>query len=146
MLGECPQTRASLLTLTSGARVLLMYQALANGDTSSVRKSLDSVTSNAKAQRPGDISLDYAYQIAQLKMSVGDAAAAASQLDRTLGGLPSAPAASLREPASAAAAVRAMALRAQIALTRGAPDSRRRAQAVVDLWATADPPLQPVVD
>ncbi len=146
MLGECPQTRARLLTLTSGARVLLLYQGLVRGDTAGVRKSLVSLTSDARAQRPGDISLDFAYQIAQLKMSVGEADAAASQLDRTLGGLPSAPAASLREPASAAAAVRAMALRAEIGLARGEPQSRRWAQAVVDLWATADAPLQPLVN
>jgi hypothetical protein len=39
-----------------------------------------------------------------------------------------------------------MALRADLAVARGEVDERRKwARAVVDLWATADAPLQPVV-
>jgi hypothetical protein len=53
---------------------------------------------------------------------------------------------SVREPASAAAAGRAMAFRAELAAARGETGERQKwARAVADIWATADSPLQPVV-
>jgi hypothetical protein len=123
-----------------------MQQALAKGESGTLRRLLGSTAADARAQRPGDIALDFAYQAAWLTAESGDTAGAARQLDRTLGGLPSMSAAAVREPASAAAAGRAMALRAELAAARGETAERQKwARAVVDLWATADAPLQPVV-
>jgi len=77
---------------------------------------------------------------------MGDTANAVRQLDRALGALSSLSAFSLRDEASSGAAGRAMALRAELANARGEVALRTKwARAVTDLWATADPPLQPVV-
>ena len=77
---------------------------------------------------------------------MGDTADATRQLDRALGALSSLSAFSLRDAASAAAAGRAMVLRAELADARGEVEQKKKwARAVADLWATADRPLQPVV-
>ena len=146
MLGPCTAGRASLRTPFASGRILTMQQALAKGDSTTVKSLLAKLANDARTQRPGDISLDFSYQVAWLRLATGDTAGAAQQLDRALGGLPSMSSPSLREPASAAAAVRAMALRAEIASARGDRDVQQVwAQAVVDLWGRAEPPLQIVV-
>jgi hypothetical protein len=77
---------------------------------------------------------------------MGDTANAELQLDRALGALSSLSAFSLRDETSAAAAGRAMALRAELANARGEVAQKTKwSRAVADLWATADPPLQPMV-
>jgi tetratricopeptide (TPR) repeat protein len=145
MLASCTRAKASL-SVPASTRILSMQQALAKGESGTLRRLLGSTAADARAQRPGDIALDFAYQAAWLTAESGDTAGAARQLDRTLGGLPSMSAAAVREPASAAAAGRAMALRAELAAARGETAERQKwARAVVDLWATADAPLQPVV-
>jgi hypothetical protein len=123
-----------------------MQQALAKGDTAKVRTMLAAFATDARTQRPGDISPDVGYQVAWLRVATGDSSGAAAQLDRTLGGLASMAGSSLREPASAAASVRAMVLRADLASERGEREQQQQwSRAVVDLWTTADPPLQNVV-
>ena len=124
----------------------IVQQAFAGGDTRSLRILLQGVASDAKTQRPGDVSLDVTYQLAWLRSAMGDTAAAVRQLDRALGALPSLSASSLREAGSAAAAGRAMALRVDLATAqRNLEVQKKWARALADLWATADPPLQPVV-
>jgi serine/threonine protein kinase/tetratricopeptide (TPR) repeat protein len=146
MLASCTGGQSSLRIKAPTSRLLRMQQAFATSDSAALRSLLVAVTNDGRTQRPGDVSLDFTYQIAWLRTASGDTAAAARQLDRALGSLPSLSAASVREPASAAAAGRSMALRAEIAAARGEVEERRKwAQAVVDLWATADAPLQPVV-
>jgi hypothetical protein len=125
---------------------LRMEQAFARGDTRTLNSLLEGVANDAKTQRPGDVSLDFTYQVAWLRSAMGDTANAERQLDRALGALSSLSAFSLRDEASAAAAGRAMALRAELANARGEIAQRTKwARAVADLWATADPPLQRVV-
>jgi serine/threonine protein kinase/tetratricopeptide (TPR) repeat protein len=146
MLASCTGGKSSLGIHAPGSKLLKMQQALARSDSSELKSLLVAITNDGKTQRPGDIALDFTYQFAWLIAASGDTVGAARQLDRALGSLPSLSALSVREAASAAAAGRAMALRADIAAARGEVDERRKwARALVDLWATADAPLQPVV-
>ncbi len=146
MLAPCTGGKSSLGVEAGSSRLLKLQQAFATGDTQTLNSLLEAVTNDAKTQRPGDVSLDFTYQMAWLKSAMGDTTGAVRQLDRSLGALPSLSAFSLLDPASAAAAGRAMMLRAELANARGEPAERRKwAGAVSDLWATADPPLQPAV-
>ena len=146
MLAPCTAGKSSVGIDAAGNRLLKMQQAFAVGDTRGLRTLLQSVASDEKSQRPGDVSLDVTYQLAWLRSAMGDTAAAMRQLDRALGALPSFSASSLREAGSAAAAGRAMALRAELANAQRDIESQRKwARALADLWATADAPLQPVV-
>ncbi len=146
MLAPCTAGKSSVGIDAGGNRLLKMQQAFAVGDTRGLRTLFQSVASDEKSQRPGDVSLDVTYQLAWLRSAMGDTAAAVRQLDRALGALPSFSASSLREAGSAAAAGRAMALRAELANAQRDIESQRKwARALADLWATADAPLQPVV-
>ncbi len=146
MLAPCTGGKSSLGVEAGSSRLLKLQQAFATGDTQTLNSLLDAVTNDAKTQRPGDVSLDFTYQMAWLKSAMGDTSGAVRQLDRSLGALPSLSAFSLLDPAAAAAAGRAMILRAELANARGEIGERTKwARAVSDLWATADPPLQPAV-
>ena len=146
MLVPCTGGKSSLRIDAAGNWLLKLQQAFARGDTRNLGILLQGVASDAKTQRPGDVSLDVTYQLAWLRAAMGDTVAATRQLDRALGALPSLSASSLREAGSAAAAGRAMALRVDLASAQGnSQDQRKWARALADLWATADPPLQPVV-
>ena len=146
MLAPCTGGKSSLGVEAGASRLLKLQQAFAKGDTRTLNSLLEGVTDDAKTQRPGDVSLDFTYQMAWLRSAMGDTAGAVRQLDRSLGALPSLSAFSLLDPASAAAAGRAMILRAELANARGEVAERQKwAGAVSALWATADPPLQPAV-
>ena len=146
MQASCTRGRATLGIHATGNKLLKMYQALASSDSGTLKSRLLAISNEGRTQRPGDVALDFTYQVAWLRAASGDTVGAARQLDRALGSLPSLSALSLREPASAASAGRSMALRAEIAAARGDAEERRKwAGALVDLWATADAPLQPVV-
>jgi serine/threonine protein kinase/tetratricopeptide (TPR) repeat protein len=146
MQTPCTSGRATLGIQSTGNKLMKMQQALASSDFHALKSLLVSVSNEGRAQRPGDIALDFTYQVAWLRAASGDTAEAARQLDRALGSLPSLSASSVREPASAASAGRSMVLRAEIAAARGDVENRRKwAGALVDLWSTADSPLQPVV-
>jgi hypothetical protein len=146
MLAPCDAGKSSLGIDAAGNWLLKLQQAFATGDRRTLKTLLQSVASDSKAQRPGDVSLDVTYQLAWLRSAMGDTAAAVHQLDRALGALPSLSASSLREAGSAAAAGRAMALRVDLATAqRDVVDQKKWARALADLWATADAPLQPVV-
>ncbi|HEV7837030.1 MAG TPA: hypothetical protein VGO75_03105, partial [Gemmatimonadaceae bacterium] len=143
MLAPCSGAKSSLRIQAGSNRLLRPQQALANGDTASVKAMLASLATNSRSQRPGDIALDFTYQVAWLTAAVGDTAGAVRLLDRSLGSLPSLSAPSLREAAAAGAVGRAMMLRAEIAAAHGETDEKAKwASAVVDLWMTADKPLQ----
>jgi hypothetical protein len=146
MLAPCTGAQSSLGVDAGSSRLLKLQQAFARRDTRALGSLLEGVSSDAKTQRPGDVSLDFTYQVAWLRSAMGDTTGAVRQLDRSLGALPSLSAESLRDAATAAAAGRAMVLRADLANARGELEVRRKwAQAVTDLWATADPPLQATV-
>jgi hypothetical protein len=146
MLAPCTAGKSSLGVDAAGYRLLKLQQAFATHDRRNLSLLLQGVASDAKTQRPGDVSLDLTYQLAWLHSAMGDTGAAVRQLDRVLGALPSLSASSLREAGSAAAAGRAMALRAELASAQGDSAGQKKwSLALADLWATADAPLQPVV-
>ena len=146
MLVPCTAGQSSLRIDAAGNWLLKLQQAFAAHDTRGLGILLRGVASDAKTQRPGDVSLDLTYQLAWLRAATGDTVAAVRQLDRALGALPSLSASSLREAGSAAAAGRAMALRVELASAQKDAESQQKwAQALADLWATADAPLQLVV-
>jgi hypothetical protein len=146
MLAPCTAGRSSLRVRSPANKLLAMQQALAASDTGALRTFLAAVSEDARTQRPGDIALDFTFQVAWLRAASGDTSGATRQLDRVLGSLSTLSGVSVREAASAAAAPRAMALRAELAAARGEDSERRKwARAVVDLLAGADPPLQPIV-
>jgi tetratricopeptide (TPR) repeat protein len=146
MLAPCTGGKSSLGVDAAGNRLLKLQQAFATRDTRNLGILLKNVDSDLKTQRPGDLSLDVTYQLAWLHSAMGDTAAAVRQLDRVLGALPSLSASSLREAGSAAAAGRAMTLRAELAISQGDLEGQKKwAGALADLWKTADSPLLPVV-
>jgi tRNA A-37 threonylcarbamoyl transferase component Bud32 len=146
MLAPCTNARSVLRIEPRGDPLLEIQTAYAKRDSRKLNALFDKVSTDARSERPGDLSLDYSYQLAWLRAATGDTAGAESQLDRVLGALPSINRWSLREAGVAAAAGRAMVLRADLAQARGDRETAARwARAVSALWATADPPLQPVV-
>jgi hypothetical protein len=106
-------------------KLLNLQRAFATNDQRKPQRTADKSDRGREDQRPGDISLEHTYQVAWLRCD-GDTLAAERQLDRALGALPSLSAVSLRDAASAAAAGRAMALRAELANARRETDDRRK--------------------
>jgi serine/threonine protein kinase/tetratricopeptide (TPR) repeat protein len=142
----CTNGSASLKIPAPADKVLRMQQTLAKGNRTALRSQLDSASAVTRTQRPSDLSVDYTYQLAWLRVASGDTASAIANLDIALGALPSLSAGSLRDVAPAAAAVRAMMLRAELAAAKNdLPTARRWASAVATLWAGADPSLMPAV-
>lgn len=145
-IAACTNGAASLRIAAPTDNVLRMQQALARGNSVTLRALLDSATAATRTLRPSDLSVDYTYQLAWLRLAAGDSASAIKHLDIALGALSDLSAGSLRDVAPAAAAVRAMILRAELADAKGdRPTARRWAGAVATLWRDADPPMQPVV-
>lgn len=123
-----------------------LQKAFAHNDTTEVKRRFRAIAQTHRWYRPADISLDRAYQEAWLRAATGDTADAIAQLDQSLNAIPGISTSALLEPGAAAAAGRAMALRAELAQNSGdSRTARRWAAAVSELWAGADPALQPTV-
>lgn len=145
LMSPCTHGQTALL-IQSPDRLQRMQQSFARGEIAKIRAAFDSLDASRRFARPVDLSLDYTYQEAWLRAAIGDTARAIRQLDETLNALPSVGARVLREPGGAAALGRAFLLRAEIATAqRDQPTARRYARALSDLWANADPELQPLV-
>jgi hypothetical protein len=99
-----------------------MQRLLLAGDTTALRRQLDGYVAERAAFRPGDVSIDQIHQEAELRLAIGDSAAAAALLDRSLTALPTLGFELVHHVPEAAALVRAMALRATLA--RAAGDAR----------------------
>jgi tetratricopeptide (TPR) repeat protein len=126
---------------------MLLQWSLAQGDTAGVRATLDSL-SRAGGGRlaTGESTPDGAYIDARLLLAVGDTATAERTLDAPLDSLMTLHTMALRYLPLAGCVVRMMALRANLAMARGAqPAAQRWARAVVTLWSGAEPALQPTV-
>ena len=118
----------------------------ARGDRGTALRLLAETGRSHEAVDPSDVSLEGLYPEAWLLARLGDDAGAARRLDPTLESLPRAAPEMLDNPVAAAALVRAMILRAQLANQTG--NSRAAATwgaAVRILWAHADAFLQPMV-
>jgi tetratricopeptide (TPR) repeat protein len=103
-----------------------LQRALLAGNVAMLRRTLDADVSERAAFRPGDVSIDQIHQEAELRLAIGDTAAAAALLDRSLSGLPTLGFQLVDHVPESAALVRAMALRAELA--RQAGDSRTAAR------------------
>ena len=129
-----------------GDRLLRMQQSLARGDIPAVRAEFDSTAKLRASSRPGDVSADYLFQEASALVAIGDTAAAIKRLDLSLAALPTLGNGILEQVSQAAALVRAMILRADLAVAaHDSGTARRWANAAAILWAHADGPLQPSV-
>jgi hypothetical protein len=129
-----------------GLTLMELQWSLAHGDTATVKAGLADVLQQAQQGSPGDIPIDFAYQLATLALAVGDSSAAIRLVAGPLDALPTLGTSLLDFVAQSGGLVRAMALRADLAGRTG--DTRTAAHwasAVVTLWSDADAPLQPTV-
>ncbi|MGZ3330834.1 MAG: protein kinase domain-containing protein [Gemmatimonadaceae bacterium] len=129
-----------------GDRLLRMQQSLARGDIPAVRAEFDSTAKLRASSRPGDVSADYLFQEASALVAIGDTTAAIKRLDLSLAALPTLGNGILEQVSQAAALVRAMILRADLAVAANDFGTARKwANAAAILWSHADGPLQPTV-
>jgi tetratricopeptide (TPR) repeat protein len=131
----------------AGGNYLLELQwAVTHGDTARVRSQLARLADLRSLQRPGDVSMDGTYHEAVLLLQMGDTAAATQLLDLSLQALATLGASLLDQVPQAAALVRAMALRADLAERAGDRTTAAHwARGVLDVWANADVPLGPTL-
>ncbi|HEX8691903.1 MAG TPA: BTAD domain-containing putative transcriptional regulator, partial [Longimicrobium sp.] len=106
--------------------VVEMQQLLARGDARAARERLAGVAQARGSRRPGDLTLDFVFPEAELRLALGDTAGAVEELDRTLAALEALPPTVLDRVDEAAGLTRAMRLRAAVASVRG---DRRTAEA-----------------
>lgn len=120
--------------------------AFLRSDTGTVRRVFANIRTVRRFAAPADLTLDALYPEAWLLAVLPDPEAAIGWLDPTLTTLEAGAPEKLVDPANAAALVRAMALRAELAERTGdSLGAARWARHVVILWSDADPFLQPIV-
>jgi hypothetical protein len=146
MLTPCTGGRSVLEIQAPRDRTTRMQEAYARGDRATFRAISDTIALRVRMRRPGDLSPDFTFQLAWLRAAFGDTTAAVAQLDRSLRALPGLSPSALHEAGSAAAIVRAMILRADLAVKTGDLETARKwATSVAILWSNADGGLQPEV-
>ncbi len=129
-----------------GDYVLEMQWALGHGDTAAVRAALRRQAELRTRARAGDVAINGTYAEAGTLLQLHDTAAAVALLDLSLQALPTLGTALLEQPEQMGCAIRAMALRAELAARSGDRAlAARWGGAVNALWGNADPPLAPVV-
>jgi hypothetical protein len=122
-------------------------RAATRGDKRAVRAVLDSLDAFRRLAVPGELSLDFVVQLAQVRTITGDTAGAIRQLDLVLDALPTLSRFAVFESGQSAALGRAFALRATLAGAVG--DSTQRqfwARQALIVWRHADPSLAPAVE
>jgi len=128
-----------------GDYVLKIQWALVHGDTAAVRAELARQASFRSRARPGDVAIDGTYGEAGVLLQMHDTAAATAVLDFSLQALPTFGTYLLDQPEQIGCAIRAMALRAELAArARDTVTATRWAGAVVSLFQHADPPFEPL--
>ncbi len=117
--------------------VQMLYD-LEAGDTTAIRERLTRVRALRIGLRTGDVAMTITYEEARVLLAIGDTAAAVVLLDQSIGA-PATLGTHVLDMAQAAALVRSMILRAQLAERAGdEPMARRWAAAVVELWSDTD--------
>jgi tetratricopeptide (TPR) repeat protein len=131
----------------AGADYILEIQwALAHGDTVAARAELARQAGFRTRSRAGDVAINGTYGEARALLQLRDTAAAVALLDLSLQALPTLGTYLLEQPEQVGCALRAMALRAELASRAGDDATATRwARAVTTLWANADPPLEPLL-
>ena len=146
LLVPCTDGASALDIQTDAVPLYRLQKAFARHEIPRVRSTLVDIEQSRRSLRPTDLSIDQVYQEAWIRAAIGDTAGSIRQLDRTLNALPTLSGESMREPGSAAALGRIMALRADLAAKTGdRAIAQRWGAAVAALWARADRPLQPLV-
>ena len=129
-----------------GDYVISMQWGIAHGDTSAVRAQLAQLAGFRNRARAGDVAIDGTYAEAVVLLRLHDTTAATAALDFSLQALPTLGTALLEQPEQVGCAIRAMALRAELAAAAGDKAATARwADAVTTLWTDADPPVAPVL-
>ena len=129
-----------------GDYVISMQWGIAHGDTSAVRAQLARQAGFRNRARAGDVAIDGTYAEAVVLLRLHDTTAATAALDFSLQALPTLGTALLEQPEQVGCAIRAMALRAELAAAAGDKAATARwADAVTTLWTDADPPVAPVL-
>ncbi|MGH7530657.1 MAG: hypothetical protein ACREMN_09775, partial [Gemmatimonadales bacterium] len=124
---------------TPGERYRRLVWALDHGDTVSIRATLDSLERARADLRPGDVAISGTLLEARVLLAIGDTGRATELIRRPLDALTTLGTGLLENVDQAAALVRAMVLRADLAGSRGdAATARRWAAAVIALWQDAD--------
>ncbi len=138
---------ASALKITSPENQLYrLQQSYAQKNQPVLRARIDSMSRLRADSRPGDRPADFTYQEAWIMTAVGDTSGAIRKLDLGLGAIPSMSAATLAQPAAAAAIGRMIALRADIAAKIGDRENAVRwGKAGSELWRNADKSLSPTI-
>jgi serine/threonine protein kinase/tetratricopeptide (TPR) repeat protein len=129
-----------------GNDVLEMQWAIAHGDTAAARAELVRQAGLRTRARAGDVAINATYGEARVLLALHDTGAAVTALDLSLQALPTLGTYLLEQPEQVGCAIRAMALRAELAARAG--DRALAAHwgnAVSTLWGNADAPLAPVV-
>jgi len=129
-----------------GDYVLELQYNLAHGDTAAVHHELARQATFRTRARAGDVAINGTYSEAYVLLQLRDTAAAVATLDHSLSALATLGSYLLEQPEQAGCAVRAMALRAELAARAGDRDAAARwGSAVSTLWAHADAPLRATV-
>ena len=138
---------APLATVSTGSDPLgAMQLAFGRGDRAAVLAHFDALMRLRRGYLPGDVALDNTFQEAWLLTAVGDSARAERHLCVPLSALPTMGRGLVSDVPQAAAVGRSLAFCARAAARRGdTATAQRWARGLATLWATADPPLQPVV-
>ena len=126
-----------------GDYVLEMQYNLAHGDTIAVRRELERQAALRTRARSGDVAINGTYEEARALLQLHDTAAAVVTLDRSLHALPTLGSYLLEQPEQVGCAIRAMALRAELAARSGdGATASQWARAVATIWSNADAPLR----
>ena len=117
---------------------------LLRGDTNAVRKLFQELL---PGRVPQDVPFDALYAEARLLAASGDGAGAIKSLESSLSALPRASLRRFTADIQAVALVQSIILRADLAAASGDSESAATwARAVLTLWSSADPFLQPTLD
>ena len=131
-------------TKVGGNFLMEMQWSLARGDTATFRAQYEAVRAMQSQVRPNDVAMDAIFMEAWLILQLGDTTAAIDLLDASLNSLPSAQSVLLWQVPQVGALIQAMALRSDLAAAkRDSATAARWAQAVVDLWSSADSDFTP---
>jgi serine/threonine protein kinase len=124
---------------TPGERSGRLVWALDHRDTATIRATLDTMHAARSDLRPGDVAISGTYLEARVLLAIGDTGAATVLISRPLDALATLGTGLLDNVDQAAALVRAMALRADLAThARDEATAHRWARPVIALWGAAD--------
>ncbi|MEP6508319.1 MAG: serine/threonine-protein kinase, partial [Gemmatimonadales bacterium] len=128
----------------SSDQFIKAIRAIDAGNPDRARQLADSLDAFHAGVAPGEMTMDAVLQEAWLRATLGDEQKAVHSLDRALRGLSKAPVTLLQDATMAAALVRAMQFRADLAAKGGDEVNRKRwSSAAQELWMNADPAIKP---